>query len=80
MKNPLYAYGLSRAEWEALINQSVFNEKDRRLLIYRFLDGHTLEESAEYIGMSVEQTKRRKTAALEILLKAAEKVAKVIEK
>lgn len=59
MKNPLETYGLTRDEWERLIHQYIFDATNRKMLVLRLLDGHTLEEVAEMCGYSVEQTKRR---------------------
>jgi DNA-directed RNA polymerase sigma subunit (sigma70/sigma32) len=50
-------YGLSRSQWEQLIDEWVFNERDRKILKRRLLDGITFEKLAEEFGMSVQQTK-----------------------
>lgn len=59
MKNPLEPYGLPRDEWERLIHQYIFDWVNRKMLVLRLLDGHTVEEVAELCDYSVEQTKRR---------------------
>lgn len=50
-------FGKSRSEWEALIDEWVFSERDRRILKLRLLDGLTYERLAEAVDMSVRQVK-----------------------
>lgn len=50
-------YGKSRSEWEKLIDEWVFSERDRRILKLRLLDGLTFEALAEAVDMSVRQVK-----------------------
>lgn len=50
-------YGLSRSEWENLINEWIFSERDRKLLKRRLLDGIRFEQLADEFDMSVRQVK-----------------------
>ena len=50
-------YGLSRSEWETLINEWIFNERDREILKRRLLDGIKFEDLADEFDMSVRQIK-----------------------
>lgn len=52
-----YSHDLSRSEMEYLIEQYCFNEKYRRILVRRFLDGVRFEPLAEEFDMSVRQIK-----------------------
>lgn len=49
--------GLSRSEWSKLIDEWIFNERDRELLKRRLLDGICFEPLSEEFGLSVRQTK-----------------------
>ena len=57
MKRSLYEYDLSRFEWENLIDQYVFSERDRAILKRRLLDGLTFEDLSAEFDLSVRQTK-----------------------
>ncbi len=46
-----------RSEWERLIDEWVFNERNRKIIKRRLLDGITLERVAEEFDMSVAQIK-----------------------
>lgn len=48
---------LSRSEWEHLIDEWIFNERDRAILKRRLLDGICFEPLAEEFGLSVRRTK-----------------------
>ena len=50
-------YDLSRSEWENLIDQWIFKERDRAILKRRLLDGVCYEPLAEEFDLSVQQTK-----------------------
>ncbi len=50
--------GLNRNEWEFLIDQWIFNERDRKILKRRLLDGICYEPLAEEFGLSTVQVKR----------------------
>lgn len=52
-----YTFDLSRSEWENLIDEWVFSERDRALLKRRLLDGICYEPLAEEFDLSVQQTK-----------------------
>lgn len=45
----------SRSEWERLINEWIHNERNRKILIRRFLDGICYEPLAEEFDLSVTQ-------------------------
>ena len=62
---------LSRRDWENLIDQWIFSERDRSMLKRRLLDGVTYEKIAEEFDMSTRQVKR-------IIPKAEEKLFKHI--
>lgn len=49
---------LSVSETERLINEWIFNERNRNILKRRMLDGITYERIAEEFDMSVSQIKR----------------------
>lgn len=63
------SYDLSRSEWEDLIEQWIFSERDREILKRRLLDGICYEPLAEEFDLSVQQTKT-------IVYKATEKLIK----
>lgn len=48
-------YGLSRSQWESLIDEWIFSERDRAILKRRLLDGVCVEPLAEEFDMSVRQ-------------------------
>lgn len=50
---------LSRSQWIQLIDEWVFNEKDRAMLKRKMLDGLTYEQVAEEFDLSTQQTKAR---------------------
>lgn len=64
-------YDLSRSEWENLIDEYIFRERDRAMLKRRLLDGICFEPLAEEFDLSVQQTKT-------IVYKALEKLSKHI--
>lgn len=67
-------YNLSRSDWENLINEWIFNERDRTILKRRLLDGvcyEPLAEEFDLFDLSVQQTKT-------IIYKATEKLIKHI--
>lgn len=49
----------SRSQWIQLIDEWVFNEKDRAMLKRKMLDGLTYEQVAEEFDLSTQQTKAR---------------------
>lgn len=51
-------YNMPRSEWERVIDEWIFNERDRLILKRRLLDGIHLEPLAEEFEISVSQTKR----------------------
>jgi hypothetical protein len=48
------SFDLSRSDWENLIDQWVFKERDRAMLKRRLLDGITYERLAEEFDMSTQ--------------------------
>lgn len=48
---------LPRSEWENLIDEWIFNERDRQILKRRLLDGICFEPLAEEFDLSVQRTK-----------------------
>lgn len=50
-------YDLSRSEWESLIDEWIFNERDRDILKRRLLDGICYEPLAEEFGLSAQRIK-----------------------
>ena len=51
------SFDLSRAQWEEIIDQYIFSERDRKIIKRRLLDGICYEPLAEEFGLSVQQTK-----------------------
>lgn len=49
-------YGFSRSQWEHLIDEYIFSERDRAMLKRRLLDGICFEPLAEEFELSVRQT------------------------
>ena len=60
---------LPRSEWIRLIDEWIFNERDRAMLKRRLLDGVCFEPLAEEFDLSVRQTKT-------IIYKAQERLFK----
>ena len=52
------SYDLSRTEWENLIDEWIFNERDRAILKRRLLDGRTFEQLAEEFNFSTQNIQR----------------------
>ena len=50
-------FDLSRSQWEKLIDEWIFSERDRAILKRRLLDGITFELLAYEFNLSVQQTK-----------------------
>lgn len=50
-------YDISRSDWEALIDQWIFNERDRKILKRRLLDGICFQPLAEEFGLSIQRVK-----------------------
>ena len=49
---------LSRSEWENLINEWIFSERDRNIIKRRLLDGLTYKELQEEFNLSIDRLKR----------------------
>lgn len=64
-------YNLSRSQWENLIDEWIFSERDRKMLKRRLLDGILFEQLAEEFDLSVQQTKS-------VIYKATDKLMKHI--
>jgi DNA-directed RNA polymerase specialized sigma subunit len=48
-----YAYNYSYSEWEHIIDEHIFNERNRKILKRKLLDDVTFERIAEEMEMSV---------------------------
>lgn len=66
-------FNLSRSEIEKVIDDWIFNERDRAILKRRLLDGICFEPLAEEFDLSVRQTKT-------IIYKSQERLFKQLEK
>ena len=55
--NQTERYDLSVSEWAKLIDEWIFNERHRKILKRRLLDGICFEPLAEEFGMSSQQIK-----------------------
>ena len=64
-------YDLSRSEWENLIDEWIFSERDRAMFKRNLLDGICYEPLAEEFDLSVQQVKT-------VVYKATEKLIKHI--
>ena len=51
-------YNLSRSDWENLIDEWIFNERDREILKRRLLDGLTFEQLASEFNYSTQNIQR----------------------
>lgn len=60
-------YDLSRSQWEHLIDEWIFSERDRAILKDRLLNGMIFEKLAEKYDLSTQRTK-------EIVYKAQKKL------
>lgn len=58
MDNSAGALNISCSEWNRLIDEWVFNERNRHILKRRIIDGLTYEKLAEEFDMSVRQIKK----------------------
>ena len=57
MRDTPDSFDISRSEWERLIDEWIFCERDRAILKRRLLDGVCFEPLAEEFDMSVRQIK-----------------------
>lgn len=60
-------YNKPRSEWENLIDEWIFNERDREIIKRRLLDGICFEPLAEEFEMSVRQTKTIVQKSIDII-------------
>ncbi len=67
MKHTLDNY--PRSVWEALIDEWIFNERDRKIIKRRLLDGVTFEDLAGEFDLSPQQIKK-------IVYKSIDKLSK----
>lgn len=56
--NKFNSIDLSRTEWENLIDEWIFNERDRQILKRRLLDGLTFEQLANEFNYSTQNIQR----------------------
>ena len=59
--------GLAHSEWVKLIDEWVFNERNRKILKRRLLDGLTYEKLSEEFDMSVRQIKKIVKTEMQLL-------------
>ena len=57
----------SRADWELIIDQWIFNERNRGVLKRRLLDDVSLERTAEEFAISVSQVQRIEKDGIKII-------------
>ena len=69
MRKSTERYNLSRSELQYLIDQWIFNERNRLILADRLLNGTTYERLAEKYDLSTQQVKN-------IVYKAMDKLEK----
>lgn len=74
--NKIERYDLSRSQWEELIDEWIFNERDRDILKKRLLDGLTFERLAERFDLSTQRVSDIVYKAQAKLFRKAEKVVK----
>ena len=67
-------YDLSRAQWENLIDQYVFNSRNREIAKKRLLDGYRIDDLAEEYCLSPERVKKIMAGTKDTLLKHIEKM------
>lgn len=73
MRDTPESYNIPRSEWERLIDEWIFSERDRAILKRRLLDGICFEPLAEEFDMSPRQMKN-------IVYKAQERLFSKLEK
>lgn len=69
MKFNPYNYNYSYSEWEHIIDEWIFDERNRKIAKRRFLDGVKIESLAEEFELSVQQTKTILQRSINILIK-----------
>ena len=69
MKFNPYDYNYSYSEWEHIIDEWIFDERNRKIAQRRFLDGVKIESLAEEFELSVQQTKTILQRSINILIK-----------
>lgn len=74
--NKIEQYDLSRSQWEELIDEWIFNERDRDILKKRLLDGLTFERLAERFDLSTQRVSDIVYKSQAKLFRKAEKVVK----
>lgn len=73
MRDTPESYNIPRSEWERLIDEWIFSERDRAILKRRLLDGICFEPLAEEFDMSPRQMKN-------IVYKAQNRLFDIISK
>lgn len=51
-------YNMSRREWEYVIDEWIFNERDRAIIKRRLLDGVCFNQLAEEFDLSIRQVQK----------------------
>ena len=69
MRKNLERYNLSRSELQRIIDQWIFNERDRSILADRLFNGMTYERLAEKYFLSTQQVKNIAYRAMDKLEK-----------
>lgn len=69
LRHNIQDYNLSKDDWERIIEQWIFNERDRNITKRRLLDGVPFEPLAEEFGLSVQQTKTIVYRCMEKIIK-----------
>ena len=71
MRKNIDEYDIPRSKWIEIINEWVFDERDRKILIRKLLDGVTYEALAEEVDMSERQIKNIVAKHIEKIIKHA---------
>lgn len=58
-----------RSEWELLINEWVFDEEVRRMLVLNLLDGQSYGQIAEKLNISIDKVSKKVRKAKKYLFK-----------
>ena len=66
-------YNLSRKEWENLIYQWIFHERNRAIISRSLLDGRTFEQLAEEFDISTQRAQAIVQECKKVLQKQVEK-------
>lgn len=73
MRNKISDFNISTSELSALIDEYIFNERDRRILKRRLIDGVHFEPLAEEFDLSVQRIHKIVYKAQDVLFARIEK-------